>query len=122
VAGIFWLWTLVSCNTAMQLLVPDQIRGRAMSILLVANVGILPLGHLVGGIMAKYIGTRATLSIAAALLMVTGIYSLWKRVPEIDGLVIKRTPVDFRNFFSEVVLANSHRAEALSLDASERKN
>ena len=37
---------MVSCNTAMQLLVPDQIRGRVMSVLLIANVGMLPIGHL----------------------------------------------------------------------------
>ncbi len=118
VIGIFWLWTMVSCNTAMQLLVPDRIRGRAMSILLIANVGMLPFGHLIGGLMAKYVGPRATLSITATLLMTAGIITLWKRVPEIDGFSPEGRKIRLGNFFSEVILATSHRADALALDRS----
>ena len=91
-----------------------------MSILLVANVGMLPFGHLIGGVMAKYIGTRATLSIVATLMIAAGVYTLWKRVPEIDGITHKQRDIHFRNFFSEVVLATSHRAEAMSIDISEK--
>jgi len=46
VGGVFWVWSLASSNTAMQLLVPDRLRGRAMSVLALANTGALPLGHL----------------------------------------------------------------------------
>src|SRR5207302_416931 len=58
VGGVFWVWSLASSNTAMQLLVPDQLRGRAMSVLALANTGALPLGHLLGGTLAHWYGAR----------------------------------------------------------------
>ena len=118
IAGIFWLWTMVSCNTAMQLLVPDHIRGRAMSILLIANIGMLPLGHILGGILANMIGPRQTLLWTSICLITVGILTIWRRVPEIDGFVTKQKKIRINNFVSEVIFATSHRAEALSLDRS----
>ncbi|MDZ4677389.1 MAG: MFS transporter [Oligoflexia bacterium] len=116
IMGIFWLWTMISCNTAMQLLVPDNIRGRVMSILILAHVGMLPIGNLLGGIVAHSIGPRTTLFISSILLIFVGLYTLWQRVPMIDGYEAKGHPIHFKNFLSEVILASSHRAEALSLD------
>lgn len=121
VLGIFWLWCLISCNTAMQLLVPDHMRGRAMSILIVANLGMLPFGHLIGGGLATYVGPRKTLLITSFFMALVGFITLLRRVPEIDGMVKSRRKIPLRYFFSEVVLASSHRAEALSLDRSSEK-
>src|SRR5207237_7974077 len=42
VGGVFWVWSLASSSTAMQLLVPDRLRGRAMTLLALANTGALP--------------------------------------------------------------------------------
>src|SRR5439155_23214385 len=30
IGGVFWVWSFASSSTAMQLLVPDHLRGRAM--------------------------------------------------------------------------------------------
>ena len=113
VTGIFWLWILVSCNTAMQLLVPDAIRGRTMSILLLANVGVLPFGHIAAGFMAKYISPQLTMIITSGLLILVGLVTLFNRIPEIDGYEAKGHP--------EVIMASSHRAEALALDRTKEK-
>jgi sugar phosphate permease len=121
VTGIFWLWILVSCNTAMQLLVPDAIRGRTMSILLLANVGVLPFGHIAAGFMAKYISPQLTMIITSGLLILVGLVTLFNRIPEIDGYEAKGHPVKFHRFFSEVIMASSHRAEALALDRTKEK-
>jgi MFS family permease len=115
VTGIFWLSTMVSCNTALQLLVPDAIRGRAMSILLLANVGMLPVGHLMGGLVAGSIGPRATMFITSIILTMVGLFTLWKRVPEIDGSLYSSKKIKLNNLFSELILGTSHRADALAL-------
>lgn len=83
-SGIFWLWTMVSCNTAMQLLVPDRIRGRVMSVLLMGHVGMLPFGHILGGVVAQKLGPSLTMLIFATGLLVVGLFTLWRKVPEID--------------------------------------
>jgi MFS family permease len=119
--GIFFLSVMVSCNTAMQLLVPDSLRGRVMSILLVAHVGMLPLGHIVGGTLATYLGPRKTLLTVSMAMTLFGFITLLKRAPEIDGLSVERHRTRFNNFFSEVILASAHRAEALALDRSAEK-
>jgi MFS family permease len=121
ICGIFWLWTLVSSNTAMQLLVPDNIRGRAMSILLLAHIGMLPTGHMLGGLLARWVGPRSTLSMTSIGLIFGGLLTLIRRVPEIDGLDIPAKRFKLRNFFSEVGLAGSHRAEAMALDRSSER-
>ena len=89
-AGIFWLCIMISTNTAMQLLIPDKIRGRAMSILIMAHVGVLPFGHMLGGILAKHIGPRDTTLLDSICLLIVGFYTLIKKRPEMDGI---RTPV-----------------------------
>lgn len=102
-SGIFWLWTMISCNTAMQLLVPDRIRGRVMSIMLVAHVGLLPFGHLLGGILAENLGPRLTTLIMAASLTIMGMYTFWRREPDIDAYPSRARRIKLQNYFSQVI-------------------
>jgi predicted MFS family arabinose efflux permease len=61
VTGIGFILFLASANSTIQLGVPDEVRGRVMSIW-VAVFGIgLPLGSLLSGYVAQQIGTAATL-------------------------------------------------------------
>ncbi len=108
--GIFWLWTMVSCNTALQLLVPDRMRGRIMSVLLMAHVGMLPVGHLIAGLLAENINPRNTMVVASLGLMILGFYTLFKRVPEIDGVVYDPHKIRFSSFFSDAILASPYRS------------
>lgn len=103
ISGIFWLWTMISCNTAMQLLVPDRIRGRVMSIMLVAHVGLLPFGHLLGGVLAEHLGPRLTTLLMAASLTAMGVYTFWKREPEIDAYPSRARRIRLQNYFSELI-------------------
>ena len=54
VSGIFWLLSLNPSNTANQLLATDANRGRVLSIMLLAQQGGLPLGHLFAGFLTHY--------------------------------------------------------------------
>lgn len=49
-----------SVNTLVQNLIPDEFRGRVMALYSMTVVGVLPVGHLVGGAVAEQIGPRWT--------------------------------------------------------------
>ncbi len=65
--------TVASANTLIQSLVPDELRGRVMSLFTMAFLGMAPLGSLAAGSVAHVVGAPATLfagglcSIAAGL-------------------------------------------------------
>lgn len=111
-AGIFFLLTMTSGTTAMHILVPENIRGRAMSILILANLGMLPIGHIAAGFLASLVGPRAATLVFSSILLVSGIILLLKRKSEIDGVEFKRPRFRARKVFSEIILARSYRAQA----------
>jgi len=113
VGGVFWVWSLASSNTAMQLLVPDQLRGRAMSVLAVANTGALPLGHLLGGTLAHAFGPRPAMLLTSSALACFAIWSAWAREPAIDAMEapFPPQPRGLRAAVWEAFTAASHRAQ-----------
>lgn len=60
-SGVFWLLTLSTLNTTAQLMAPEWIRGRAMSLYTLAFAGITPLGAILSGVVADQVGTAGTL-------------------------------------------------------------
>lgn len=54
-------------NTTIQLNVPDELRGRVMSIFFLLMAGSTPIGGLLTGFMAEHIGVPRALAIEAAL-------------------------------------------------------
>src|SRR5207237_3181165 len=77
VGGVFWVWSFASSSTAMQLLVPDHLRGRAMSVLALATTGPLPFGHLLGGWIAHTLGVRLGVVLPCAALAAFSSWSAW---------------------------------------------
>src|SRR5439155_23475012 len=53
-SGTCWLLSLNPSNTANQLLATDANRGRILSIMLLAQQGGMPLGHLFAGFLTHY--------------------------------------------------------------------
>lgn len=112
VGGIFWVWSLASSSTAMQLLVPDNMRGRAMSVLALATTGPLPLGHLLGGTIAHAFGIRAGVLMSCGALAVFAAWSAFAREPAIDAMHLPDPPPrGFRAAIWEALTAASHRAQ-----------
>ncbi|MGZ6144088.1 MAG: MFS transporter, partial [Myxococcales bacterium] len=112
VGGVFWVWSLASSSTAMQLLVPEHARGRAMSVLALATTGPLPLGHLLGGTIAHYLGVRSGVLLTAGGLAVFSAWSAWAREPAIDRMEpALPEPRSLRGMLWEALTAASHRAQ-----------
>jgi MFS family permease len=63
-------------TSLVQLIAPDNMRGRVMSIYMVAFRGGMPLGSLVSGFFAQRIGTPQVIAINGVLLVVVAIYFL----------------------------------------------
>jgi MFS family permease len=54
-----------SANTLLQTIVPDDYRGRTMSLYAMMVVGLLPIGSLAAGALAEHIGARGTVFLGA---------------------------------------------------------
>jgi MFS family permease len=57
-------------NTLLQLLVPPRLRGRVMSLYILASTGFTPFGNLIMGPIADRIGVQLTLAICALTTIV----------------------------------------------------
>src|SRR5262245_58240077 len=65
-------------TSLVQLIAPNEMRGRVMSIYMLAFRGGMPLGSLASGYLAGFIGAPAVLSINGALLVVVAAYFLMR--------------------------------------------
>lgn len=84
--GFFWLLTLTTLNASAQLMAPEWIRGRAMSLYTLAFAGILPLGSILSGIVADVVGTPGALVGFSSGALLLGLVSPRFRVPPIHEI------------------------------------
>ena len=74
---IFIGWGIVSflatANTFIQLSVPDNLRGRAMSVYALVFLGTAPLGNSLLGVLADSFGTARAVSISAIICIIASI-------------------------------------------------
>ena len=65
-------------TSLVQLIAPDNMRGRVMSIYMVAFRGGMPLGSLVSGYLATFIGAPMVIGVNGVLLVVVAVYFLFQ--------------------------------------------
>jgi MFS family permease len=82
-AGIATIITTSLVTSLVQLVAPDHMRGRVMSIYMVAFRGGMPLGSLVSGALVASIGLPAVLTLNGALLFAAALFFLTRK----DGVV-----------------------------------
>jgi MFS family permease len=75
--GSFMTAILSGGHSLVQLSVPDQLRGRVMSIYMTVMLGIAPLGSIVFGLGAHHFGVRTVTIFCAGLCLVTGLVYLF---------------------------------------------
>ena len=63
-------------NTVLQVIVPDEMRGRVMGIWALIFGGMIPRGSLEAGLMADFLGTPATLAIGALICALAALVTL----------------------------------------------
>ncbi len=82
--GLAQSFALGACQTAVQVNVDEHYRGRVLSVYVMSFFAGTPIGALVGGIMASFIGLRATIVASAVLLAIAVIVTMlrypWFRV------------------------------------------
>jgi MFS family permease len=71
------------CNTALQLIAPDALRGRVMGLYAMAFAGVTPFGSLLIGTMAERLGVRAACALGGAtgLIAVSALVLVARRRP-----------------------------------------
>ena len=85
VAGACWLTVFTSTNASIQLISPDRLRGRLLSLYLWALVGPMAVSGVALGWVAGEAGIRLGLLLCAAPLAAYGVFALSRPVPEIDA-------------------------------------
>jgi predicted MFS family arabinose efflux permease len=65
--GVGTLAMMGATNTLIQILSPDDVRGRALSVYTMIVIGVVPLGSLVDGAIASAIGLRPTFALAGTI-------------------------------------------------------
>jgi len=74
--GLALMIVFSTVTSLIQLIAPNEMRGRVMSIYMVAFRGGMPLGSLVSGYLATFIGAPRVIVINGVLLVVVALYFL----------------------------------------------
>jgi MFS family permease len=135
-SGVFWLWGFSSGFAAIQLLVPDALRGRVMALLNVLTFGAMALGPILAGALGEAVahvagddlqtassdGIAAQVGVGAtgAVLVLAGLAMLIWRTPEVDGLRPGDKGYDRRRSLIAGITGLAHRpsSPATSLDTT----
>jgi MFS family permease len=85
--GIGWAFIIMlnSTNALVQSMAPDNLRGRVMGVYTLVLFGSSPLGALVSGWLADWIGEPNTVGMFAILLLIFSLL-VWWRAPYIREL------------------------------------
>ncbi len=67
VLGAFQIIFTTGCNTTLQLITPDALRGRVMGLYALTWAGMTPFGSLLIGSIAEHLGVRAACALGGAI-------------------------------------------------------
>ena len=108
--GTCWLLSLNPSNTANQLLATDANRGRVLSVMLLAQQGGMPLGHLFAGFLTHYMSPPWVLRLMLGTLLVATVAFLFIREPAIDTMPRRNLGrLTLWGTIWEAISASSHR-------------
>jgi MFS family permease len=80
--GYFIMLQMASSNTLIQVMVPDELRGRVMAVYSMMFMGMAPVGALLGGALSDRLGAPLTVAIGG-LASVVGAVSFGLHLPKI---------------------------------------
>jgi len=73
VSGFTMMMQFTSTNTLIQAMVPDQLRGRVMSLYSMMFLGMSPFGSLLAGALAERIGAPVTVALGGLASLLGGL-------------------------------------------------
>ncbi len=82
--GFAMMMHFTSINTLIQAMVPDQLRGRMMSLYSMMFLGMAPLGSLLAGYVADYVGAPVTVALGGLASLAGGLVFI-RRWPTMRG-------------------------------------
>ncbi len=85
VTGVFMVLRNSLANTLVQISVPDELRGRVMSVYIFMFLGMAPLGAIISGTLAQQFGAPFALEFGAVALLGSALLIVWSR-PEVRRL------------------------------------
>lgn len=71
--GFFMITYMTNANTIIQLIVPNELRGRVMSIWTLVSFGLTPVGSLLAGAIAQHWGAPVALGIGGVICAVASV-------------------------------------------------
>jgi MFS family permease len=77
-AGFCMILCTATANSLLQVLVPNELRGRVMSVYIVMFLGVTPVGYLQAGALARAFGATPALVGASAVLLTILVTRLWR--------------------------------------------
>jgi MFS family permease len=78
--GFSMIVQMASSNTLIQVMVPDNLRGRVMAVYSMMFMGMAPFGALLAGTIAQHLGAPTTLMIGGAVCIAAAT-AFWLRLP-----------------------------------------
>jgi MFS family permease len=82
--GCSMMLQMASSNTLVQSMVPDELRGRVMSVYSMMFMGMAPVGALLAGTLAGRLGAPLTVALGGAACL-AGAALFWLRIPRHRG-------------------------------------
>lgn len=86
IIGFASLLQTASSNTVIQTLVPDEMRGRVMSIYIMSFLGMVSFGNLFQGILVSFVGAPATVVVNGTICLLVGILFA-RQLPKLRQMV-----------------------------------
>ena len=86
VVGGGFMMQLAGTNTVLQTIVEEPLRGRVMSFYTMAFLGMVPIGSLLGGVIAERFGVPVTVGLSGVVCLAAGVWFAY-RLPAIRALV-----------------------------------
>jgi MFS family permease len=79
--GVAQIVFMTSCNTTVQIAVPDELRGRVMGLYALVFAGMTPIGALLMGTVAEHWGVSRACAVGggAGLVMILTLTAVWRR-------------------------------------------
>lgn len=82
--GLVSMVGMTVTNTSIQLVIPDHVRGRVMSVMMM-TFGLMPLGAVPASFLADAIGSPATTALGAGLMVASALL-IFQAIPGFRGL------------------------------------